>query len=899
MKQQLRLFTFVLMCLAGIGMSLAETVTYTFTSKAWAAGKGNWTSGKDGNQLSSDRGVQVTAGTTGANATSPSSFTGVSSIVVTYSTNATSGAGTIKVQVGSGTEQSFSVTKPSSGGTDDKTTTFTFSPVETGYVKLTVDCTGNSIYIKSVAITYEGSTTQTATAEISSTSISVGGTATITTTPANLDVTYSTSSASVATVAAGVVTGVAAGAATITATWAQQTVGGITYASGSETFAVTVSEPQQYTLYSGELVKGDYIIYYNGMAMNTTVSGNRLQYEEVTPADDVITTSDNSIIWHIAPSGSYWTIYNAAEDKYAASNGTNNQAQMLAVGTDGTDDKALWTVSVSTVSGISTYEFENKNNAANSKNANLRNNGTYGFACYGTGTGGALSLYKASIISDVSNPSLTASATFFPKTTETATFAVNIAPVTAGSTVAYTTDGTTPSATNGTKITASTTINISATTTVKAIAYAGTVTSDVVTQTYTLGQTVNSIAAFKALASGTEARLYLSAENNARVIHYNGNKEAFIRDNTGAICIYLDASIFNPTPAHNQHVAGWIIAKYQPFNGLPEMVATDNTNTDYLAFAEPVTEEATAPHEIGTEEFGEEYYADWIKINDLRVTNDGTNINAADDDITLKVYNKFSLTTSDYYQAPYNNALVDLTGIVIPYNSTMEIAPLLYDDYRPVIYVVDETKEFTSPSADMANATVRLKRSLSNTFWNTFAAPFDITDITGTIREYDKLDSDGTTMLFKDAETIQAGKPYLIMPENNITNPVYYDVTLTATTPQTVTDNGYSFVATYGPATLATDKTDRFLKTDGYLYYPASAAQATMKGMRAYFNVPASADAKVNISGNISDMIADIDLPILLHTGKVYSITGQLVGVGTDGLPRGIYIVNGKKVLIK
>ena len=120
--------------------------------------------------------------------------------------------------------------------------------------------------------------------------------------------------------------------------------------------------------------------------MKNTVSSNRLSYKEVTPENDVITDYDDSIVWHIAPSGDYWTIYSEDADKYAAATGTKNQAQLLA---SGTDNKSLWTVS-----GTSTYEFVNKNNAANSVNANLRNNGTYGFATYSTSTGGALSLYK-------------------------------------------------------------------------------------------------------------------------------------------------------------------------------------------------------------------------------------------------------------------------------------------------------------------------------------------------------------------------------------------------------------------------------------------------------------------------------------------------------------------------
>ncbi len=160
----------------------------------------------------------------------------------------------------------------------------------------------------------------------------------------------------------------------------------------------TPATGDQYSLFTGDLVEGDYIIYYNGKAMNTTITNNRLQYAEVTPANNVISTDNTAIVWHIAKSGDYWTIYNADADAYAAATSSNNQAQMLA---DGTNDKALWTVS-------DEYDFTNK---ANSRL--LRNNGTYGFACYGANTGGALSLYKkveAITLSDVNSDDLPESA---------------------------------------------------------------------------------------------------------------------------------------------------------------------------------------------------------------------------------------------------------------------------------------------------------------------------------------------------------------------------------------------------------------------------------------------------------------------------------------------------------
>lgn len=141
-----------------------------------------------------------------------------------------------------------------------------------------------------------------------------------------------------------------------------------------------------YQLFSGDLVEGDYIIYYGGYAMKASVTNGRLDYAEVTPSNDAISNPDASIVWHIAKNGDYYTLYNANTQMYAVSTGAKNKADLAS----DISDKALWTVT-----GTETYEFVNKTNAASGVNSNLRNNGTYGFACYSTQTGGALTLYKA------------------------------------------------------------------------------------------------------------------------------------------------------------------------------------------------------------------------------------------------------------------------------------------------------------------------------------------------------------------------------------------------------------------------------------------------------------------------------------------------------------------------
>ena len=180
-SQSLRLLLVMLLTLTASASAWGATTTYTFTSKSWADSNNGWTSGKDGNALTSGQGVQVTTGTTGANATTKNSFTNISSIAVKYCTNASKGAGSIAIQVGSNTAKSFSVAKPNSGGTTLKTATFTFNPNETGKVKISVTCSANSIYIYSVTITTADAATCT-----TNPTVSAGSSSSVTSTTATV-----------------------------------------------------------------------------------------------------------------------------------------------------------------------------------------------------------------------------------------------------------------------------------------------------------------------------------------------------------------------------------------------------------------------------------------------------------------------------------------------------------------------------------------------------------------------------------------------------------------------------------------------------------------------------------------------------------------------------------------
>lgn len=483
----------------------ADDVTYTFTSKSWAATSGgvaaNWTSGKDGDQLTSGRGIQITTGASGANATSPISFSNVSSVVVTYSTNASKGAGSISVKVGTNTAHSQNVTK--TGGTTDRTLTYDINPAETGNITLTVTCTTNSIYVKSVAITYSsgGGSTPSLTLTPTSTSVEAANVA-------NQSITLTTSnfSSSISSVTTGLYSDAECTSAITSGAWVKDiTVNSgktavtfnvddndgaqrqcwlkITATAGSQNASAILPITQAkysaptgtFELFSGDIEEGDYVIYYNGKAMNNIVTSSRLQYVEVAPSDNKISNPDVSIIWHIAPISetTYWSIYNDAEGKYAGGTSSRNQATLLSEVTN----YAAWNITGSTTS---TYEFENIGRSLLSTDYNnkwLRNNGTNGFACYANGTGGALTLYKKSD-GKPSAPSFSpASGKYLEAQSVTLTTS------TEGATIHYTLDGTTPTSESATY---STVLNISTTTTIKAIAVKDDKSSSVASATYTI-----------------------------------------------------------------------------------------------------------------------------------------------------------------------------------------------------------------------------------------------------------------------------------------------------------------------------------------------------------------------------------------------------------------------------
>ena len=230
-------------------------------------------------------------------------------------------------------------------------------------------------------------------------------------------------------------------------------------------------------------------------------------------------------------------------------------------------------------------------------------------------------------------------------------------------------------------------------------------------------------------------------------------------------------------------------------------------------------------------------------------------------------------------------------------------------------YTLDETKT-DNVIETYENANVTLQRTLSKDYWNTFCVPFalDAKQVTqyfgeGTqLRTYEG-NCENNIVYFATVDNIEAGKPYIMKPGNAVvTNPTFEEVSMVATgldengNPQAVGDaSTVQMKGIYNQVLLNTDKTELFLGDNDLFYYPIDDIDArTIGGLRAYFIVPQGTDIKklrANLDGTPTshDTIFDTEE----SNAPVYNLQGQCVGNSLRALKSGIYIQNGKKIVVK
>lgn len=225
--------------------------------------------------------------------------------------------------------------------------------------------------------------------------------------------------------------------------------------------------------------------------------------------------------------------------------------------------------------------------------------------------------------------------------------------------------------------------------------------------------------------------------------------------------------------------------------------------------------------------------------------------------------------------------------------------------------------------------------------WNTLCLPFDVSDfddtpfddatlmtldVDGTYNEYGEADPDGNYktgfdaadgtlhLYFKEATSIEAGKPYLVEWENgwigNYYNPVFNAVVINnsaeALARKTITssDGKVSFCSTYSTIDFDADNHSvLFLGGSNKLHYPQTGAH--IGAFRAYFqlgNGLTVGEPNSEVRGfslyfdeDSEGIVTSIQNSKIQNNDAIYNLSGQKM----SKLQKGINIVNGKKMIVK
>ena len=203
--------------------------------------------------------------------------------------------------------------------------------------------------------------------------------------------------------------------------------------------------------------------------------------------------------------------------------------------------------------------------------------------------------------------------------------------------------------------------------------------------------------------------------------------------------------------------------------------------------------------------------------------------------------------------------------------------------------------------------------------WNTICLPFDQT-IAGSVldgaeaRELASASINGSTLNLNFSEPVSkltAGKPYIIKwaKGSDISNPVFTGVTVSDANNDFESEAGdvpVRFVGTYEKKVFNDeDKTVLFLGANNHLYYPDGKGTTTIGACRAYFKIGddnntfnARQLTGFNLNTDSETTSIATDLIVLGDESAAwYSLDGRKLS--QKPTEKGVYIVNGRKVVIK
>ena len=691
------------------------------------------------------------------------------------------------------------------------------------------------------------------------------------TNPHNLTVTYTSSNTDVATVNAttGAVDILLVGTTTIRATFE----GNDYYKAGYTTYTINVSNKDfsatgQWVAITSldELVAGERYIFgdLNATYLMGSQNSNNRASVSVTNEEGIITLQDNTGVAPFILDGETGAWYFETSDGYLyAAHSSNNYLRSETTKDDNNNAKA--TISLNN-SGEATVIFQG-NNTRNHLHFNGSNNPPI-FACYASNstTGTLVKIYKEYTAVSIASPVISlASGTY--EETQSVTITAE-----AGASIYYTLDGSTPTS-GSTAYTGA--ISITESCTLKAIAIVGGESSNVASATYNLPLT--TIAQVKENESNTEVTVNLTGAqvvyNGAEAGTTNSNKYIYIKDATGAICLY-DGDGFNTTLVTGDILSGTITGTYNLYNGQPQIKSIQN-----IGNLTTTVNEAVVPIVVTTKQQVLDNIFNLVRVNDVTVYKNKTKF-YTDSSEDIQIYDNFKLN----YTIEENDN-VDVQGIAMVFSGQAEIAPRSQQD---IIEIANS--EPVSISSSLGYSTYCSDNDLDFTAVDAIKVFYaTVEGSTLTFHRINKVAA-GTGVLLVSAAggaVAETHVPFLTDEADDVAGNVFVRGTGAEVT-YTVNDQNYIL----------------FNGDDGIGFYKAN--NNTVATNRAYIHVTSSGNDVKSFVINLEDDATGISLMedgrSQMEDGVIYkqgSTIVNLAGQRLDNsqLKRGIYIVNGKKIL--
>ena len=210
----------------------------------------------------------------------------------------------------------------------------------------------------------------------------------------------------------------------------------------------------------------------------------------------------------------------------------------------------------------------------------------------------------------------------------------------------------------------------------------------------------------------------------------------------------------------------------------------------------------------------------------------------------------------------------------------------------------------TSYSRPIGTFNVEFKRSLARKMWNTLCCPFPISE--EQLKEQFGKDcvllkfrgATNGTIDFTPVDSAEAGIPYLLWPTKAASDNTYRfnKVSGFAEAPTDVMHGGITFIGTFVKDTVPARA---YVWSQNKLYHLTDSM--ALYGFRSYMWEDATGQSKLSnwtIGGStaIDGIVESFDT----KPYDIYNLNGQKVktnATSLDGLPSGLYIVNGKKVV--